>query len=130
MGWHGTLFANLDDVDGSGGGDAKDKKAVVQKAPDPRVKSSVFLESGITGNPNDPDDHQNFGRIFDDRLYNNLLATYKVTDKLNSITEGIYTCVAGFGTEFYNAAASRSILRRLAAGRTITWKPRWACSSS
>ena len=25
------------------------------------------MEGGITGNPHDPDDHQNFGRVFDDR---------------------------------------------------------------
>ena len=25
------------------------------------------MEAGITGNPNDPNDHQNFGRVFDDR---------------------------------------------------------------
>ena len=47
--------------------DAKDKKAVVEKKPDARVKFSVFVEGGITGNPNDPNDHQNFGRVFDDR---------------------------------------------------------------
>ena len=67
LGWHGAMFASLDDVDGTGGGDAKDKKAVVEKKPDPRVKFSVFVEGGITGNPNDPNDHQNFGRVFDDR---------------------------------------------------------------
>ncbi len=79
LGWHGAIFANLDDVDGSGGGDAKDKKTVVQKAPDARVKFSVFIEGGITGNPNDPDDHQNFGRVFDDRSNEPMLNQATVT---------------------------------------------------
>ena len=66
FGLHGALRAATDG-DADGGGDAKDKKAVVEKKAEPRVKFSVFVEGGVTGNPNDPDDHQNFGRVFDDR---------------------------------------------------------------
>ncbi len=53
--------------------DAKDKNPVVEKKADARVKFSVFIEGGITGNPNDPNDHQNFGRVFDDRANEVLL---------------------------------------------------------
>jgi hypothetical protein len=63
FGLRGTLRAGTDDSDKD-----KDKdKKVLEKAPDPRIKYSFFLEAGITGNPNDPNDHQNFGRVFDDR---------------------------------------------------------------
>ena len=79
LGWHGALLAGLDDTDATGGGDAKDKKAVVEKKPDPRVKFSVFVEGGITGNPQDPDSHQNFGRVFDDRSNEPMLNQATVT---------------------------------------------------
>lgn len=42
-------------------------KQVVEKKPEPRVKFSALLEAGITIATNHPDDHQNFGRLFDDR---------------------------------------------------------------
>lgn len=44
----------------------KDAKAV-QKKEESRIKYGVFVEAGITTNPADPDNHQNFGRVFDDR---------------------------------------------------------------
>ncbi len=79
LGWHGAMFASPD-ADATGGGDdAKDKKQVVEKKPDPRVKFSLFVEAGVTGNPNDPDDHQNFGRVFDDRANEPLLNQATVT---------------------------------------------------
>ena len=59
-GWHGTLRAGTEEDTG------KDKK-VIEKKAESRVKYSVYLEAGFTGNPNDPNDHQNFGRVFDDR---------------------------------------------------------------
>ncbi len=42
-------------------------KATVSPTPDPRFKISGWIESGITFNPDSPDDNQNFGRFFDDR---------------------------------------------------------------
>ncbi len=59
--------------------DGKDKKAVVEKKADARVKFSVFVEAGVTGNPNDPNDHQNFGRVFDDRANEPMLNQATVT---------------------------------------------------
>ncbi len=59
--------------------DAKDKKAVIEKKADPRVKFSYFVEAGITGNPNDPNDHQNFGRAFDDRANEPMLNQATIT---------------------------------------------------
>ena len=59
--------------------DAKDKNPVVEKKADPRVKFSVFVEAGVTGNPNDPNDHQNFGRAFDDRANEPMLNQATVT---------------------------------------------------
>ena len=62
---HGTLTAGESDT-------AKDK-AVVEKKAESRIKFSVFTEFGVTGNFNDPNDHQNFGRVFDDRANEPLL---------------------------------------------------------
>ncbi len=59
MGWHGNVIAGTED-------DGKDKK-VVEKKEESRIKYSVFVEAGITGNPQDPNDHQNFGHVFTDR---------------------------------------------------------------
>lgn len=36
-------------------------------SPEPRIKFSVWIDTGITANPSAPDDNQNFGRLFDDR---------------------------------------------------------------
>lgn len=80
LGWHGALFAGLNNtIDGTGGGDTTDKKTVVEKKAEPRVKFSVFLEGGITGNIHDPDSRQNFGRVFDDRSNEPLLNQATVT---------------------------------------------------
>ncbi len=59
--WHGNLIAGTTEDDG------KDKKKVVEKKAESRIKFSAFVEAGFTGNPNDPNDHQNFGRLVDDR---------------------------------------------------------------
>ena len=40
----------------------------------------------------------------DFRYYGNLVATYKVTDKLTSITDAEYTYDDGFDTDFYGVA--------------------------
>ena len=47
--------------------DAKDKKAVVEKKAEPRVKFSFLLDAGITASTGAPRDNQLFGRLFDDR---------------------------------------------------------------
>ncbi len=67
------------DLDGTDGKDSKDKKAVVEKKADSRIKFTTFVEAGVTGNPNAPDDHQNFGRIFDDRSNEPLLNQVTLT---------------------------------------------------
>jgi hypothetical protein len=38
------------------------------KAPEPRLKISGWIDSGITFNPASPPYNQNFGRFFDDRV--------------------------------------------------------------
>src|SRR6266567_8217443 len=43
------------------------------KAPEPRFKISGWIDSGITFNPASPQDNQNFGRFFDDRVNEPLL---------------------------------------------------------
>ena len=54
--------------DAADGKDSKDKEQqAVEKKADSRLKFSAFVEGGITGNPLSPNDHQNFGRLFDDR---------------------------------------------------------------
>jgi len=37
------------------------------KAPEPRFKISGWIDTGITFNPDSPNDNQNYGRLFDDR---------------------------------------------------------------
>lgn len=41
--------------------------------PHPGFRFYGWLETGITFNPDSPDDHQNFGRLFDDRANEPLL---------------------------------------------------------
>ena len=59
--------------------DAKASKAVVEKKPEPRIKFSGYIEGGFTGNPSDPNDHQNFGRVFDDRANEPMLNQVTLT---------------------------------------------------
>ena len=49
------------------GDDTKDKKAVVEKKAEPRVKFSLLLDAGITVSTGAPRDNQLFGHLFDDR---------------------------------------------------------------
>jgi hypothetical protein len=44
-----------------------------------RIKLSGWLEAGVTGNFASPDDHQNFGRLFDDRSNEPLLNQFVLT---------------------------------------------------
>jgi hypothetical protein len=46
---------------------------IVSPKPEPRFKISGWVDSGITFNPDNPGDNQNFGRIFDDRANEPLL---------------------------------------------------------
>ena len=48
---------------------SSDKKTVVEKTEPPKSRYSFYgwVETGITGNFDSPDDNQNFGRLFDDR---------------------------------------------------------------
>ncbi len=59
---------------------AKDKKAVVEKKAESRVKFSYLVETGITASTGAPNDNQLFGRLFDDRNAEPLLnqATFTV----------------------------------------------------
>ena len=45
----------------------------VSPTPEPRVKISGWIDSGVTFNPDSPRDNQNFGRLFDDRANEPLL---------------------------------------------------------
>ena len=47
--------------------DDKDKKTVIEKKPDARVKFSYLLEAGVTASTGAPQDNQLYGRLFDDR---------------------------------------------------------------
>jgi hypothetical protein len=47
--------------------EAAQKKVVEQEEAKPRLAIYGWIESGFTGNPAGPTDHQNFGRLFDDR---------------------------------------------------------------
>src|SRR5438552_3489568 len=45
----------------------------VSPTPEPRFKISGWIDSGVTFNPDSPQDNQNFGRLFDDRANEPLL---------------------------------------------------------
>jgi hypothetical protein len=49
--------------------------------PEPRLRISSWIASGLTGNPASPPDNQNFGRLFDDRsnepLLNQLVVSFE-----------------------------------------------------
>jgi hypothetical protein len=47
--------------------EAAQKKVVEQEKAKSRLAIYGWIESGFTGNPAGPSDHQNFGRVFDDR---------------------------------------------------------------
>ncbi len=59
--------------------DSKSSKTVVEKKAESRIKFSGYIEGGFTGNPNDPNDHQNFGRVFDDRPNEPMLNQFTLT---------------------------------------------------
>ena len=47
--------------------------------PEPRLKISGWIDSGITGNPASPADNQNFGRLFDDRSNEPMLNQFVIS---------------------------------------------------
>lgn len=60
------------------GEDTTDSRSTNAKAPaatsvEPRFKISGWIDTGVTFNPGDPRDNQNFGRLFDDRSNEPLL---------------------------------------------------------
>jgi hypothetical protein len=61
------------------GGTLTTATAAETTAPASRIKISGHVEAGITANFNDPDDHQNFGRLFDDRANEPMLNQFVVT---------------------------------------------------
>ncbi len=68
---------------GFAGGIVSAANAADAATPASRVKISGHIEAGITANPDDPKDRQNFGRLFDDRanepLLNQVLLTAEQT---------------------------------------------------
>src|SRR5690349_3233748 len=60
--------------DGETGKDGKETKK-----PEPRFKIYGWIDSGITFNPSDPRDHQNFGHLFTDRANEPLLNQAVIT---------------------------------------------------
>src|SRR2546430_10580302 len=54
-------------------GIASASEPAVSPTPEPRFKISGWIESGVTFNPDSPQDNQNFGRLFDDRANEPLL---------------------------------------------------------
>src|ERR1700692_3380747 len=63
------------------GKEGKEAKKVVEqpKPPEPRFKLYGWIEGGITGNPDAPNDHHNFGHLFTDRSNEPLLNQMVVT---------------------------------------------------
>ena len=59
--------------------DTKDKKAVIEKKAEPRVKFSFLLDSGISASTGQPKDNQLYGHVFTDRDGEPLLNQATVT---------------------------------------------------
>ena len=76
--------------------------------PEPRLKIYGWVESGITFNPADPDDRQNFGRLFDDRsnepLLNQAVLTFERT-----LPSGLATFDWGFKLQGLIGSDARAI---------------------
>lgn len=60
---------------------SKDKVVKEEKKAESRYKFSVYLDTGLMVNPNDPNDHVNFGRVLDDKpnepMFNQLTLTFE-----------------------------------------------------
>ena len=92
---------------------SKDKNPVIEKKDESRIKYSAFVQAGITGNFQDPDDHQNFGRIVDDRANEPLLnqATFTIERPLAPEPGRFdfgFKAQAGYGSDgrFYNTTGT------------------------
>jgi hypothetical protein len=78
------------------------------KAPEPRFKIYGWIDSGITFNPDDPKDRQNFGRLFTDRS-NELLLNQAVITFERTLPSGLTDFDWGFKFQSMMGSDARAI---------------------
>jgi hypothetical protein len=81
---------------------------IVSPKPEPRFKISGWVDSGITFNPDNPGDNQNFGRIFDDRA-NELLLNQVVINFERAVAPQSGEFDWGFKLQFMYGSDARFI---------------------
>lgn len=90
------------------GPQTEEAKATVSPTPEPRFKIYGWIDSGITFNPDNPRDNQNFGRLFDDRS-NELLLNQTVITFERTLPGGLTSFDWGFKLQGMVGSDARSI---------------------
>ena len=83
-------------------------KTTASPTPEPRFKIYGWIDSGITFNPDDPKDRQNFGRLFTDRS-NELLLNQAVITFERTLPSGLTDFDWGFKFQAMMGSDARSI---------------------
>jgi hypothetical protein len=83
-------------------------KATASPTPEPRFKIYGWIDSGITFNPDDPRDNQNFGRLFDDRSNEPLLNQAVITFE-RTLPSGLTSFDWGFKLQGMMGSDARAI---------------------
>jgi hypothetical protein len=85
-----------------------ESKATASPTPEPRFKIYGWIDGGITFNPDDPKDRQNFGRLFTDRS-NELLLNQAVITLERTLPSGLTSFDWGFKLQAMMGSDARSI---------------------
>lgn len=90
------------------GPQADEAIATASPTPEPRFKIYGWIDSGITFNPDDPKDRQNFGRLFTDRS-NEFLLNQAVITFERTLPSGLTAFDWGFKLQAMMGSDARSI---------------------
>jgi len=90
------------------GPQTEEVKTTASPTPEPRFKIYGWIDSGITFNPDDPKDRQNFGRLFTDRS-NELLLNQAVITFERTLPSGLTDFDWGFKFQAMMGSDARSI---------------------
>jgi hypothetical protein len=83
-------------------------KTTTSPTPEPRFKIYGWIDSGVTFNPGDPKDRQNFGRLFDDRS-NELMLNQAVITLERTLPSGLTSFDWGFKLQAMMGSDARAI---------------------
>ena len=89
-------------------GETNEAKATASPTPEPRFKIYGWIDSGITFNPDNPKDRQNFGRLFTDRS-NEFLLNQAVITFERTLPSGLTDFDWGFKLQAMMGSDARSI---------------------